>query len=309
MKYKHKMEYALLRSVIFFLNLLPVKLILLICSSIGYLAWIVFPFRLRVTYTNLSNVFPEKNHREKIRLLRKVYFEICKTFGLVFILHRKNFLSTIQKTKISGLDKVKKALAQNKGIILTTCHASWFEAYFAWFNMSDLPTTLIYQKQANPLSDKFFIRQRQSFGNNLEHLNSREGMPAYEEALHKGRMLIVSLDQSYSSRGTPVNFFGKDLPCAKGAAILHLRTGAPVFTSVYYMKNGQLHIDFDEVKLPEYDTIDEESINDILTRAIKPYEYFIRSYPEQWFSLFHRLWSKNREDYPPVKRNLKEIFF
>ncbi len=308
MTYKHRLEYALLRSTIFFLNLLPVSLILLFCSSIGYIAWIFFPFRLRVTYKNLSNVFPEKSHGEKIRLLRKIYVEICKVYGLVFILHRKKFRKRIQHAKITGHDKVEKALAQNKGIVLTTCHASWFEAYFAWFNMSDLPATLIYQKQANPLSNDFFVRQRQYFGSNLEHVSSWEGMAAYEETLHKGRMLIVSLDQSYTSRGAPVDFFGKELACAKGAAILHLRTGAPVFTSVYYMKEGQLHIDFAEVELAQYDKIGEESINDILTKAIKPYETFIRAYPEQWFSLFHRLWSKKREDYPPIKRSLKEIF-
>lgn len=309
MTWKHRLEYAALRSVIFFFNLLPVRLILLFCRTIGSIAWVFFPFRLRVTYRNISTVFPEKSRKEKIRLLRRVYLEICNTFGLIFILHRKKFQTMIRQAEITGRAKLEQALAANRGIVLTTCHASWFEAYFAWFNMSDLPATLIYQKQSNPLSDAFFLRQRQHFGNNLQHLSSWEGMPAYQNALQQGRILIVSLDQRYSSRGTPVDFFGKKLACAKGTAILHLRTGAPVFTSVYYMKEGRLHIDFDEVELPEYEKINEESIHEISNRAIQPYECFIRTYPEQWFSLFHRLWSKKREDYPKVRRSLKEIFF
>lgn len=308
MKLKHQLEYLLLRSVIFSINLLPVPAILFLCTTIGYLAWVVFPFRLRVAYRNLSTVFPEYSHGEKLRLLRKVYLQFTRTFGLVFILHRRRLRKVIENARITGLDKVERALAEGRGVVLTTIHASWFEAYFAWFNLSGLPTSLIYQKQSNPLSDRFFVRQRQRYGTSLEHLSSYDGMHAYQSALERNRLLIVSLDQSYTSRGTSVMFFNRPLACAKGAAMLHLRTGAPVFTSVYYMKDGELHIDFDEVELPRYAGIDDAGINDISTRSIRLYEPWIRQYPEQWFSLFHRLWSKNRDDYPPVHRSIRQIF-
>jgi KDO2-lipid IV(A) lauroyltransferase len=303
---KHLLEYSLLRIIIFFVNLLPVPAILFLCSSIGYLAWVIFPFRLNVAYKNLSTVFPEKTHKWKMRLLRKVYLEFTRTFGLVFILHRKPLLKLIHNTIISGRDVLEKALAEGRGVVLTTIHASWFEAYFAWFNSANLPTSLIYQKQSNPYSDRFFVRQRKRYGSSLEHLSSYDGMKAYEEALCRNRLLIVSLDQSYTSRGIAVPFFNRPLACARGTAILHQRTGAPIFTSVYYMRDGELHIDFARVELPSYATIDEESIRDISTRCVELYEPFIRQYPEQWFSLFHRLWSK--KDYPKVKRSLADIF-
>lgn len=307
MKIKHKLEYILLRSVIFFINLLPVPIILFLCTTIGYLAWVIFPFRIKVAYKNLSTVFPELDHDGKLRLLRKVYLQFTRTFGLVFILHRKSLTKLVANTRITGRDKIDAALQQGKGVILTTIHASWFEAYFAWFNIAGLPTSLIYQKQSNPLSDEYFVRQRCRYGTSLVHLSSYDGMKAYEKALSDNRLLIVSLDQSYTSRGTRVEFFNRPLACAKGAAILRLRNGAPVFTSVYYMKDGELHIDFAEVQLPHYDAINEENIQDISSRCIKLYEPFIRQYPEQWFSLFHRLWSK--KDYPPVKRSLRQIIF
>ena len=307
MKLKHKLEYALLRGTIFFINLLPIPVILFICSSMGYLAWVIFPFRIKVTYKNLSNVFPELDHSSKIRLLRRVYLQFTRTFGLVFILHRKSLIKLIKNAKISGLDKVEDALNQGKGVILTTIHASWFEAYFAWFNMSGLPTSLIYKKQSNPLSDQFFVRQRQHYGTSLQQLSSYDGMKVYQQALAENRLLIVSLDQSFEGTGTRVPFFNQPVACAKGSAIMHLRTGAPVMTSVYYMKDGELHIDFDTVDLPNYSEISEENINDISAKSIKLYEPFIRQYPEQWFSLFHRLWTK--KGYSPVKRSFREIFF
>ncbi len=306
MKIKHKFEYLLLRSVIFFINLLPVPVILALCSALGYLAWVVFPFRIKVAYNNLSTVFPNLSHDEKLCLLRKVYLQFTKTFGLVFILHRKSFTKLVKNTRITGREKLDRALQGGKGVILTTIHASWFEAYFAWFNIAKLPTSLIYQKQSNPLSDDFFVHQRGRYGTSLEHLSSYDGMKAYEKALNDNRLLIVSLDQSYSTRGASVLFFNRPLACAKGAAILHQRTAAPMFTSVYYMKDGELHIDFDEVLLPRYDAINDQNIVDISSRCLRLYEPFIRTYPEQWFSLFHRLWSK--KDYPSVKRSIRQIF-
>ncbi len=307
MRTKHKLEYSLLRSVIFFINLLPVQIILLLCSSVGYLAWVIFPFRIKVAYHNLSTVFPELDHKAKLKLLKKVYLQFTRTFGLIFILHRKKLTKLVENTQISGLEEVQEALKGGKGVILTTIHASWFEAYFAWFNMSGLPTSLIYQQQSNPLSDRFFVRQRGRYGTSLEHLSSYDGMKAYQKALSDNRLLIVSLDQSYRSRGTSIKFFNRFLACAKGAGILHLRTGAPVFTSVYYMDGGKLHIDFKRVDLPEYNAINEENIQDVSSRSIVLYESFIRKYPDQWFSLFHRLWTK--KGYLPVKRSIKQIFF
>lgn len=306
MKIKHSLEFLLLRSIIFFINLLPVPIILALCSTIGYIAWIIFPFRIKVAYKNISTVFPEFTHSEKLRLLRKVYLQFTRTFGLVFILHRRSLTKLVENTRVTGREKLDRALQGGKGVVLTTIHASWFEAYFAWFNIADLPTSLIYQKQSNPLSDAFFVRQRQRYGTSLVHLSSYDGMKAYEQALLNNRLLIVSLDQSYTSRGASVPFFNRPLACAKGAAILHQRTGAPVFTSVYYMKDGELHIDFDEVELPDYPEISDQTIIDISGRCLHVYEPFIRTYPEQWFSLFHRLWSK--KDYPPVRRSLREIF-
>jgi len=306
MSIKHKLEYLLLRSVIFFINLLPVPVILALCTALGYLAWVIFPFRIKVAYKNLSTVFPELSHAEKLRLLRKVYLQFTRTFGLVFILHRKSLTELVKNTRITGREKLDRALKEGKGVVLTTIHASWFEAYFAWFNLADLPTSLIYQKQSNPLSDEFFVRQRGRYGTSLVHLSSYDGMRAYEKALTDNRLLIVSLDQSYTNRGVSVPFFNRPLACAKGAAILHQRTGSPIFTSVYYMKDGELHIDFDEVQLPQYDEINDQTIVDITSRCVRLYEPFIRAYPEQWFSLFHRLWSK--KDYPSVKRSISQIF-
>ena len=109
MRLKHKLEYGLLRSTIFFINLLPVPAILFLCSAIGMIAWVVYPFRIRVAYKNLSAVFPELDHSEKIRILRRVYLEFTKTFGLVFILHRKKLTNLVSANhSATTFERVKR---------------------------------------------------------------------------------------------------------------------------------------------------------------------------------------------------------
>lgn len=306
MAIKHTIEYSILRSAIFLINLLPVPAILALSGFLGRLVWLFFPFRLPVAYYNLSRVFPDMAHRDRMRILKRTYLQFARTFGLIFILHRQEMMDLVENTVISGKEHLDAALSGGKGAILTTYHGCWFEAYFAWFNRFNLPTSLIYQQQANPLSDAFFVRQRCRYGTSLNHLTSKEGMNAFQQALADNRLLIISLDQRYSGRGTDIMFFDTPLRCAKGSAVLHLRTGAPMLTSVYYMKDGRLHIDFDTIDLPQYTAVSEENIKDICSRSISRYEPYIRKYPEQWFSLFHRLWIKR--GYPQVKRNLKDIF-
>lgn len=301
---KHKLEYLALRTVIFFINLLPVPVILWFSGMLGRFAWVIFPYRLDVAHENISNVFPDMEKSEKLSLLKKTYCQFAKTFGLIFIMHRKALLHLVENAQISGLDKIQQELEKGKGVILTTYHGCWFEAYFAWFNLTNLPTSLIYQKQANTLSDNYFVSQRRRYGTSLEHIHSQSKMADFQDALSRKRLLIISLDQNYTDNGTPVQFFKKELSCAKGTAILHLRTGAPVMTSVYYMRDGKLHIDFDVIDLPEYEEINDDNIQDITQRAIIWYEPWIRKYPEQWFSLFHRLWKK--KGYAKIKRTLRE---
>jgi Kdo2-lipid IVA lauroyltransferase/acyltransferase len=306
-KIKYQLEYRLLRGAIFLINLLPLPVIMALTQSIGWLVWVICPFRLPVTYSNLSTVFPDMEHPEKIRLLRNVYLQFIRTFGLIAILHRKRIFRMIQGAEISGREKLENALSQGKGVILTTFHGCWFEAYFAWFNSNNLPVSLVYQQQSNPLSDAYFIRQRQRYGKSLEHVHSQVGMRYYQEALGRNRILILSLDQNFNT-GTVIPFFNRPHYCAKGAAILHLRTKAPVMTSVYYVKNRKLHIDFEDVPLPGYEQINEDNIRDISATSIRGYESFIREYPEQWFNLFHKLWSKT--DYPErVPRTFRQVFF
>lgn len=304
---KYRLEYAALRLTVFIVNLLPLFIINGLTSFLAWLVWTVFPFRLPVAYFNISTVFPSMDNGDKLQIIRKAYRQFFRAAGLILVIHRKKIKRMIEQAEISGIDLLDQALAENKGVILTTYHGCWFEAYFAWFSSNHRPTSLIYQQQSNPLCDAFFLRQRRRYGSSLVHLNSLEKLQVYQKALDQGRLLIISLDQNYTDNGTPVTMFGKEFACARGTALLHLKTGAPVLTSVYYVQNGQLHIDFERVEMPRYTVINDENIKEISNLSIRYYEKTIEAFPDQWFSLFHRLWQKQGYQ-KKINRSLKDIF-
>ena len=305
-KLKYRLEYVLLRATVGVVNRFPLAVINGITSGLSRLVWWFVPFRLPVAYDNLSTVFPQLGHAEKLAVLRAAYAHFLAAAGMILVINRPQMRTLIDQAVVTGLAELDHAREKQQGVICTTYHGCWFEAYFAWFSRGPRPTSLIYQQQSNPYCDAFFVRQRQSYGTNLEHLHSLEKLKVYEDALRANRILIVSLDQNYTDNGTPVTFFGKQFACARGAALLHLKTGAPLFTSVYYLLNGRLHIDFRPVELPSYATIDDAAIAAISNRAISGYEQTIRNHPEQWFSLFHRLWKKS--GYPDkIKRNFSDL--
>ncbi len=302
----HCLQYLVLRTTVAAVNILPLPIINGLTSSLAWLVWVCYPFRLPVVYDNIGTVFPALSHNGKLALAKNAYRQFLNAAGLILVIHRKKLAAMIDNAHVSGLHHLDQALSRNKGVILTTYHGCWFEAYFAWFSRGSRSTSLIYQQQSNPFCDDFFVRQRQRYGTNLEHITSLEKLKVYENALRRGRILIISLDQNYTDNGTPVLLFNTPFACARGTALLHLKTGAPVLTSVYFVKDGRLHIEFEPVTLPPYPVIDDEAIADISNRAIRNYEKTIRAYPDQWFSLFHRLWKKN--GYPPkIKRSLSAI--
>ena len=304
---KYRIEYIALRLIVFVVNLLPLFFINALTWFLGQLVWVFFPFRLPVAYFNISTVFPEKSHQQKLQILKRAYRQFLHAAGLILVIHRKKMVQMIAEAEIGGLDLLDTALQEEKGVILTTYHGCWFEAYFAWFSRGPRPTSLIYQQQSNPLCDAFFIRQRQRYGNSFEHLHSLEKLQVYQQALDRNRMLIISLDQNYTDNGTTVTLFNKSFVCARGTSLLHLKTKAPILTSVYYVKDGKLHIDFERVELPEYDVVNDDNIQEIANLSVAAYEKTIRAYPEQWFSLFHRLWKKQGYQ-SKIDRSLRDIF-
>ena len=101
MKLKYKIEYLLLRTAHFIINLMPLFLINLITLMVSWLAWVLIPFRINVAYDNLTTVFPNATHSQKLKILRNAYNQFVHAAGLIFVIRRKKVAQLIDQAEIS----------------------------------------------------------------------------------------------------------------------------------------------------------------------------------------------------------------
>ena len=287
---KHRLEFIFVRSFQRLLSALPFHAIEKLGPWIGSLVWVVFPYRLEVVYTNLTFAFPEKTRAEKMAMAHRIYRHYGYIFLTYLVMHRPVMRRRIENMSVTGDTCIDEALAGGKGAILAGIHYGPWEAFGAWLNMNGYPVSAIYRTQKNPLTDRFFIEHRQQFGPHLRHI-AKHSVGRFVKELKQNRLLMVAVDQKGGRRGTMVPFFNRKTSIAKGAAFLHLRTGAPVLWGLPTVKNGRLALRMGCLPLPRLTEVTQENIQTITAAILSHYETAIRKNPEPWF-WFHRLWRK-----------------
>jgi len=108
------------------------------------------------------------------------------------------------------------------------------------------------------------------------------------QRLRGGALVALVADRDLSRSGIDVNFFGGPSRMPAGPALLALKTGAPLITAfVSYTESG-IHIDFDEVSLPESGS-DEEKVSIAVQKMADQFEVGISAHPQDWHML-QRIW-------------------
>lgn len=270
---------------------------------IGSLIWIIFPYRFEVVYTNLTFAFPEKTRAEKLTLAYRIYRHYGYIFTTYLVMHRPPMRQRIENLSVTGAACITHALAKGKGAVLAGIHYGPWEAYGAWLNMNGYLVSAIYRTQKNPLTDHFFIQHRGRFGSNLRHI-AKHSIGRFVKELKENRLLLVAIDQKGGKRGTRVRFFNQMTSIAKGAAFLHLRTGAPILWGAPMVKAGKMSLEMGRLPIPPLKGVTQGNIHTVTAAIISHYESIIRKAPEQWF-WFHKLWPKA---YPKkIRRSIGEI--
>ena len=97
-------------------------------------------------------------------------------------------------------------------------------------------------------------------------------------------------DQDAHEKGVFVDFFGIPSSTAVGAALFHLKTGAPiVFVAGIRKRWGKFKFYFEHVPVPDNKEINDDNIYRIIQAATSILEKYTRKYPGQYFWT-HRRW-------------------
>lgn len=270
---------------------LPMRAGLWAGRRMGDLAWALLRRRRSLALENLTRVFGrEHSGAELARLGRRSFQHLGMNLveACVFFFRPPSVL--LSRVELRGTERLSAAAAQGRGILLLTAHFGNWELLAASHALYGRPLSVVMRPLDAPLVDRLVARFRQKSG--AELIAKRRGLRDVLEALRRGRMVGVLLDQNASrSEGVFAPFFGIPASTSKGLAVISLRTRAPVVPVFIRRGPGGRHsVEVDPpVALPEDG--DVVAYTAAFNRAI---ETAIRRSPEQW------LWLHNRWKTRPV---------
>ncbi len=188
-----------------------------------------------------------------------------------------------------GGDRLTAAMALGRGVVMALPHIGSWEWGGAWLALEDMPMTAVVERLEPERLFEWFVTKRASMG--LTAVPLGEGSSAAMlRTLKNGEIAGLVSDRDLVGNGVEVEFFGERTTMPGGAAVLALRSGAPLLPVVVYSGPGDWHTG---VVHPAIDTQRRGTLRADVARVTQElatiFEHDIRRHPEQWH-LFQPNW-------------------
>ncbi|MHB8623144.1 MAG: lysophospholipid acyltransferase family protein [Sulfuricaulis sp.] len=276
-----------LKILFHLLAALPLPVAHTLGALTGWFFLIIPNKRQRTAKINLDLCFPEMSLGARQRLRRRNMIELGKSvteIGVLWTRNEKNIRRLVRH--ISGEDKLKKALARKKGVILALPHLGAWEMIGLWGSLN-YPMTSMYRPPSISQLGELMRRARERFGARLVSADNT-GIRALYKALEHGEMIAILPDQVPSARGAGlfVPFFGIPANTMVLLSRLAIKSGAPViFSYAERLPHGRgYHLHF----LPAPMEINHGSIESSATAVNAMVEDCVRTTPEQYQWIYKR---------------------
>jgi KDO2-lipid IV(A) lauroyltransferase len=252
---------------------------------IGQLVYFI-GIRRDVTIQNMQRAFPQLPVQAAKEVAARTYRHfgrVAAEFAAVPYLDLKREAGRIV---LFGPTVLEEALSGGKGCLVFSGHLGNWELMGAVAAKRGIPVSFVVTTQRNKRVEQFLDRHRQASG--IEIIKRREAVRGVLSALRRNRAVAILIDQDAHEDGAFVPFFGQLASTPRGAAIFHLRTGAPlVFAHSVWLPGNRyriLHSPFDTRGIAEAD--------ELTARMTERLETAIRETPEQW-TWMHRRWKSS----------------
>ncbi|MEO5511249.1 MAG: lysophospholipid acyltransferase family protein [Longimicrobiales bacterium] len=294
-KVMYFVEYALLRFVVGILTRIPQGLASRMGATLGGLGYSPLGIRREVVDANLLRAFPEKDDAWRRDVARKSYEHLGREIIAMLRLSHLDEAEIMRQTSFTDRDQADELFrAKGKGAVIVVGHFGNWELGAATMATRGYPLDVIAKRQKNPYFDHYIVAARNRLGVRIIERSRapKEGL----RSLRQGRVVVFGADQNAGRGGVFVPFFGHLASTHRGAALMAIRTGAPVIMALPRRLPDGTYCTVVEVIEPNPESIHEENeiAMEILTaRFTKRLEEEIRKYPDQY------LWHHRRWKTPP----------
>jgi KDO2-lipid IV(A) lauroyltransferase len=290
---RYTLLYWLVRFLISISWILPRKLWLSVCGSLGKIAYYFAGKTRALTIQHLGLAFPEKGPSEIRRLAKNTFKMLGKNGGDILRSSKVKTLQELEKFLVTdGLENYEVAHAKGKGVIFLTCHLGAFDLQITNMAMRGLNPNII----GTPLKDKKLNDLLWNYRNLHGAIPIARGKETFRmlKILKSGGSVALLIDQDTRVKSVFVDFFGMPAATPAGATILALKTGAAVVPTYICLGEDALQHMFILPEIPMTVTGDEESDIRVNTQILTNFiEEQIRNYPDQWVWMHERWKTKH----------------
>jgi KDO2-lipid IV(A) lauroyltransferase len=270
------------------LSIPPLRVAVWIGGVIGATAHVVLRRDRRRTLEHLGIALPEISSYERARIARETFRNAGRSFAeLAQWSHIQARFSEL--VTIEGVEHVERALARGRGMIAVTGHIGNWELLAAGVAQLGYPMCVVVRRVNEDRFDRLIATFRSRAGVRTVRRDDARGLRNLVRILREGGVAALLVDQDTRGPGVFVPFFGHPARTPPGAAVLALRTGAPVVGAFIERRRHGHHIRI--VPLHGFDGVGQHrpsvrELTGVFTAAI---EGQVRRAPTEWV-WWHRRW-------------------
>lgn len=244
--------------------------------------------RRMIVETNLRLCFPEWDHNEQKKKVKEVFFHNALGFIEAANAYHSTPDTLHKRVTIRGVEHLKEAQAQGRGVLLIGAHYSHLDLGGALVSLVT-PVSAIYRPNDNPLMNHYIIKGRLSF---MKSVIKRTDMRGIVKALKKNEVVWYPPDQDYGKEhAVYAPFFGVTAATITATSRLVKFNQSPIVMLSYNRDDsGHYHLEFSPApeQFPSGDDLTDATL---INQAI---EENIRKAPTQYMWTHRRF--KNQPD-------------
>jgi len=273
------------------LGLLPASVGLALGEALGAAAHALLGTPRRFALEHVGIAFPELDAAARARLVRQTFRHAGRSFAELALLpklsRRPGFVS------LEGRAAFDEALAAGGGAIVVTGHVGNWELLAATVAAEGYPITVVGRRVNDVRFNALITAFRRGAGLEILSRDDPRFVSAVRDALRRGRVVALLIDQDTRGAGVFVPFFGRPARTPPGPAVLALRARAPVLTVFIRRRpDGGHTIAFESVPVPARSGRD--AVVALTARLTAAIEAHIRTAPAEWV-WWHRRWRSSEE--------------
>ncbi len=266
----------------------------------GGLAYYILPRDRHRALEHLQIAFSgEKDRAERQRIARGCFENLGR--NAVEVVNLSRIRKDIDhRVTILGREHLDNAMAQGKGVLWITAHLGNWELMACAMAHAGYPVNVVARKIYDERLNRLLLKYREEASVRVILRDSASAGRQILQALKKGEILGMLIDQDTKVKGVMADFFGRKANTPSGPAALAVRRSVPVVAGFIHRVSNRDHrieilpkIEVQKTDDPQRDMVENtERFNHVI-------EEQIRRHPRQWVWV-HRRW-RRRNEYDPAE--------